>query len=120
VRTLRVLWFIVAIVFGLLVGLLAGWVLFPPEINVSQPDSLRADYQADYVLMTAEIFAQDKNIHAAADRLKLLNPDNPIHAVQEAILTAQQLQYSSPDMQLLADLFTSMETWTPQVESTPS
>lgn len=117
-RPSRILWFIVAIVFGLLVGLLAGWVLFPPDINSSRPDSLRADYKADYVLMSAEIYAQDKNIDAAANRLKLINQDNPIHAVQEAILTAQQLQYTSADMQLLAHLFTSMETWTPQVEST--
>jgi len=46
-------------------------------------------------------------------RLSELDEDDPIHAVQAAILTAQELGYAQPDMQLLASLFTGLQTYTP-------
>ena len=56
--------------------------------------------------MTAEIYIQDGDLAAATVRLIELGEDDPIHAVQAAILTAQELGYAQPDMQLLASLFT--------------
>ena len=112
-RSWRILGFGLAIVIGLVIGLLAGWLLFPAADPASTPDKLRADYKADYVLMTAEIYNQDGDLAAATSRLIELGEDDPIHAVQAAILTAQELGYAQPDMQLLASLFTGLQTYTP-------
>lgn len=112
-RSWRILGFALAIVIGLIAGLLAGWLLFPSADPVSTPANLRADYKTDYVLMTAEIYHQDGDLAAAMLRLSALGEDEAIRAVQAAILTAQDLGYAQPDMQLLAGLFTGLQTYTP-------
>lgn len=109
-RVQRILWFSIAILFGLAAGLLAGWVFFPPgNSSVAAPESLREDYQADYVLMTAEIYAADGNLDDAVARLRFLGDEPPLQFVQRAILTGQDLGYAPADMQALAKLFTSLQ-----------
>lgn len=111
-------WFLIAIAFGLGAGLLAGWVLFPPAGSAdAAPESLRADYQADYVLMTAEIFAGDGSAAGAAERLRFLGDERPLHYVEIALLTGQELGYTQADMQLLVKLFTALEGWSPALPS---
>lgn len=118
-RAQRILWFLIAIAVGLAAGLLAGWVFFPPaNSGVTAPDSLRSDYKADYVLMTAEIYAQDDNLDDAAARLQFLGSDQPLQYVQIAILTGQDLGYTQADMQALVNLFTALQSWTPFPTST--
>lgn len=112
-RSQRFLWFIIAIFSGLVAGLLAGWVIFPPQATAAEPDSLRADYQADVVLMTAEIYAHDGDLNAAATRLQWLGDEPPLTYVQRAILTGQELGFSQGDMQSLAALFTGLQTLMP-------
>ena len=41
---------------GIGLGLLYGWVIDPADFFDLTPDTLRADYKADYVLMTAEAY----------------------------------------------------------------
>lgn len=110
-RAQRILWFTIAILFGLAAGLLAGWVFFPPASSSTvAPASLREDYQADYVLMTAEIYGRDLNLDDAAARLRFLGEEPPLRYVQRAILTGQNLGYAPADMQLLANLFTGLQS----------
>jgi hypothetical protein len=45
--------FLIAIAVGLALGLLYGWVLSPVKYVDTTPNTLRADYQTDYVLMVA-------------------------------------------------------------------
>lgn len=110
-RVQRILWFTIAILFGLAAGLLAGWVFFPPtSSSVVTPSSLRDDYKADIVLMTAEIYARDGNLDDAAARLRFLGDEPPLKYVQRAILTGQDLGYAPADMQALANLFTGLKS----------
>lgn len=112
-RSWRILGFALAIIVGVIAGLLAGWLLIPGNAQPASPASLRADYQADMVLMTAEIYARDGDLAAAIGRLRQLDAQNPVHAVQSAILTAQQLGYSQADMQRLAQLISGLQSYTP-------
>lgn len=112
-RSWRILGFALAIAFGVIAGLLGGWLLFPAAAQPAVPSNLRADYQADMVLMTAEVFARDDDLPAAVARLQLLDAQNPMRVVQSAILTAQQLGYSQADMQILAHLITGLQSYTP-------
>lgn len=112
-RSWRILGFGLAIVTGLAMGLLAGWLLFPSAAETASPTSLRADYKADLVLMTAEVFARDADLAAAIDRLRQWDGADPLRTVQSAIVTAQQMEYAPPDVQILAHLYSALQAGTP-------
>ena len=118
-RINRVVWFFVAILIGAGLGLLYGWLINPVRYVNTTPDNLRSDYKADYVLMVAEIYKSDQNLTLATRRLALLGSEPPLRQVQKAILTAQQLAYSSQDMDVLGSLSLDLETWAPPEEGTP-
>ena len=59
-------------VIGVLIGAWYGWSVSPVTYNEISPDQLRAEYQADYVLMVAETYAADKDLGQAAVRLSRL------------------------------------------------
>ena len=122
-RWVRLLWFLLSIAVGVALGLAYGWLVKPAGYGGTQPANLRADYKADYVLMVAEVYQKEGSQALAAHRLTELGSDSPIRIVQEAILTARQLQYSQRDMDSLANLAQAMQNWAPapsQAGSTPT
>ena len=101
----RIIGFFLAILLGAIGGLLYGWMVRPPDVKNSTFNSLRSDYQADYVLMVAKSYPEPGDLAGAIDQLKQLNSTNPLRAVQQALLTAQQLVgYSDSDLRALAAL----------------
>jgi hypothetical protein len=119
-RLVRLIWFILSIVAGVGIGLAYGWLVKPAGYGGTQPTTLRADYKADYVLMVAEVYQKEGSEALAAHRLAELSSDPPIRIVQEAILSARQLDYSQRDMDTLAHLADAMQNWAPaQAGSTP-
>jgi hypothetical protein len=118
VRAHRIFWFVVAIAIGVGAGLLFGWMVLPGRMADTSPDTLRADYRTDLVLMTAEIYQQESDPAAAVDRLGEIYNDEPaLRVVQQAILTGQELGYARSDIETLARLFQALQTWTPSPES---
>lgn len=114
-RARRLFWFVIAILFGLAASLLYGWVIDPSGRGQVDLASLREDYKADAVLMSAEIFSQDGQIEAAASRLQALDASQPpLRLVQQAILTAQELGYDRGDVELLARLFLALQSAYPE------
>jgi len=93
--------FIFAIAVGLALGLLYGWVLSPVEYVDTNPNTLRADYQTDYVLMVAEIFQTEHDPMLARQRLTLLNSMPPEFTIQKALDFAEQKEYYQADIDLL-------------------
>ncbi len=121
-RLVRLIWFLLSIALGVALGLAYGWLVKPAGYGGTQPTSLRADYKADYVLMVAEVYQKEGSEALAAHRLAELGSDPPIRIVQEAILSARQLEYSQRDMDSLAHLAGAMQNWAPaptQAGSTP-
>lgn len=100
----RILWFFISILFGVALGLLYGWVINPGAEIQAPASTLRADYRTDTVLMVAEIYASEQDPAQAIEQLKLLGEDDPLYIVQQAILTAQDLNYPAVDITLLANL----------------
>jgi hypothetical protein len=111
--------FIIVIILGIAAGLVYGWVIDPVEYTDTPPESLRADFKADYVLMVAEIYAAEGDIEAARQRLAYLGAA-PIESVQNAIVFAVEADYASTDLRLLRDLSDGMDAQTPPVEEPPS
>ena len=77
--------FFITIALGFGAGLYYGWRIDPVEYVDTEPDSLRADYQADYVLMVAEAYQGDGDLELARTRLKALASQPPAEIVAAAI-----------------------------------
>jgi hypothetical protein len=110
VRSGRFTRFLIAIGIGLGIGLAVGWLINPHTVTNYSPTTLRADYKADYVLMVAEIYHKDHDAVTALQRLAFLEDKTPIRQVQEAIVTAQKSNYSSADIDLMAQLLSVLQT----------
>ena len=67
----RWLFFIIALIAGIAMGLTYGWVIDPVDFFDLTPDTLRADYKADYVLMVAEAYRVEQDPSLAARRLAI-------------------------------------------------
>lgn len=118
-RSQRIFWFVFSIAAGIAGGLLLGWMVIPSGQTVdTTPQTLRADYRTDLVLMTAEIYQQEGDPAAAAARLAEFDSSQPaLRIVQQAILSGQELGYAQSDIETLARLFQALEEWTPTAES---
>jgi hypothetical protein len=100
--------FLLAILAGLILGLVYGWFINPPGAKNTTLASLRSDYQADYALMVAENFAVDQDVFSATAMLEKISPNDPNTSIRQAMITGQQLGYSEREMQLLSDLESSL------------
>jgi len=89
--------FIIAIAVGAALGMFYGWRISPAKDAQAGPDSLRIDYRADYVLMVAEIYAQDRDLSAAAARLEALG-EPPLESVTRALVFAEKQGYIREDL----------------------
>ncbi len=98
--------FVLAIILGAFAGLMYGWLIQPPAARNTDLSSLRSDYKTDTVLMVARAYPDPADAQNALVVLKELDPENPLRAVQSALLSAQQLGYSETDLKALAALET--------------
>jgi nucleotide-binding universal stress UspA family protein len=105
--------FLIAIAIGLALGLLYGWLVSPVEYIDTSPDTLRADYQLDYVLMVAETYQAEQNLDLAARRLAMLGSDLPADIVAVALETALQFGIPENDRILIQDLGAALLDWQP-------
>jgi len=108
--------FLLAILAGLILGTIYGWAINPRAPSSSTLSSMRADYKTDYVLMVAEIYKTDNDISAATEALTLLGGTSLLRTVQEALINAQDLNYSQSDMELLAQLALDIQS----IENSPT
>jgi hypothetical protein len=83
---------------------LYGWVIDPVDFVDTTPNTLRADYQADYVLMVAEIYGADQDAESAVIRLTFLGHPSPVDSVENAMIFAVDAGYAAEDLRLLRDL----------------
>lgn len=115
----RWVYFLVAILVGLAVGLYYGWVISPVQYVDTAPDTLREDYQVDYVLMVAEAYQVEDDLARAVRRLALLGGDLPEEIVGDAIAGARALGYTDEDLALMETLRDDLLTWNPSLEGPP-
>jgi hypothetical protein len=107
-RKRRTIFFLTAILVGILLSIGYGWWLRPRLYSQADLSNLRIDYRTDYVLMTAEIYHQEKNLDDARRRLQQLGTESPEFYAQEAVITSSQLGYGQADIQVLADFLKAL------------
>ncbi|NOY97862.1 MAG: hypothetical protein GXP40_01490 [Chloroflexi bacterium] len=104
---------LIATILGLAAGLVYGWNIAPVEYVDTTPDTLRADYRADYVLMVAEVYQTEQNLDLAARRLAILGSEHPSEIAAQALEFAQASAYTESDLNLLQNLSQDLQAWQP-------
>jgi predicted flap endonuclease-1-like 5' DNA nuclease len=76
---------ILVAVFGLALGLLVGWVVWPVEWINASPENLRLEFQTDYLEMAMDSYQVNQNAALAQERYLWLGEQGPeaLAAVQE-------------------------------------
>jgi hypothetical protein len=113
---LRWFLFFITVALGLAAGLYYGWVINPVEYVNTTPDSLRADYKADYVLMVAESYNANGDLNLAVQRLALLGDTPTAEVVANATLFAVKNNYNQADLALMQRLAEAAQTMNPALE----
>ena len=99
----------IALLIGISLGLFYGWIISPVQFVDTTPETLRADYRTDYVLMVAEIYNADGNLSLAAQRLAILGSLPPADIATNGYKTAIQLRFADADVALIQRLMSSLK-----------
>jgi hypothetical protein len=111
----RWIWFFIVVLLGVASGLYYGWVINPVKYVDTTPAKLRSDYQTDYILMVAEVYQAEGDLDLAARRLAVLGDSPPAEIVRQAMILAAQIPYADSDQDLLSQLASALQTWTPSL-----
>ena len=110
---------ILALILGIALGLVYGWVISPVEYTDVPPNILREDYRTDYVLMVAEAHQTEQDSETSARRLAILGSESPAQIVESALDFAVKNNFTQNEITLLQDLLTAMQTYQPQAINAP-
>jgi hypothetical protein len=95
------------LVLGVALGLALGWLVWPIQYTEVDPALLRDDYRRDYVIMIATIYADDRDLTAARQRLAHLgenNQDYLLDLTAELVAAGHDESVIRPLARLSADL----------------
>ena len=107
----RWLFIILSLIAGIALGLTYGWVLDPVDYFDLTPDTLRADYKADFVLMIAEAYRSNPDPALAARQLAVFGSGTPSSIAAEALDYARVNGFDDSDLAMMQDLVTAMQAW---------
>jgi len=108
-----------AIITGIALGVIYGWVIDPIEYIDVTPNILRADYRADYVLMVAEAHQSEQDSETSARHLAILGSESPAQIVTSTLEYAAHNGFTQNEILLLQGLLTAMQTYQPQGNNSP-
>jgi hypothetical protein len=100
-----------ALLLGVSAGLAYGWFIDPVDFYDLTPDTLRADYKTDYVLMTAEAYRVEQDAGIAARRLAIFGVQSPSAIATEALVYARANGFPESDIAILQELVTALQAW---------
>ena len=115
----RWLWILLSVAAGIGLGLLYGWVVDPVHFVDLTPDTLRADYRADYILMVAEAYQSDKDADLAARRLAIFGSDPPAGIAAQALQFGPLAGFSPSELTALEELVAALRAWQPSPGAAP-
>jgi hypothetical protein len=110
-RPNRWLFVLLALLLGIAAGLTYGWVIDPVDFYDLTPDTLRADYKADYVLMAAEAYHVEQDPGLAARRLAIFGSQSPVSIATSGLEYAQTNGFSDSEIVLIKELVTALQAW---------
>ena len=102
---------LLALLAGIGIGIAYGWYMDPVDYFDTTPDTLRADYQADYVLMTAEAYQAERDPGLAARRLAIFGTKSPSTIAADGLAYARLHDFSDSEIVLIQELVTALQAW---------
>jgi hypothetical protein len=102
---------IIMLIAGLGVGLAYGWLIDPVEFTDLTPDTLRADFKADYVLMIAEAYQSHRDAGIAARQLAVFGSQSPTSIATQGLEYARTNRFDDSDVALIQELVTALQAW---------
>lgn len=102
---------ILALIAGIGLGLAYGWYVDPVDFFDLTPETLSADYKADYVLMTAEAYRVERDPGLAARRLAIFGTQSPSAMASDSLDYARTHDFSDEDIALMQELVTALQAW---------
>ena len=110
-KATRLLFILIALATGIGLGLAYGWIVDPVEFFDLTPDTLRADYKTDYVLMTAEAYRVEQDPGLAARRLAIFGSQSPFAIASQGLEYARANGFADSDIALIQELVTALQAW---------
>ena len=110
-KSTRLFFILIALVAGIGLGLAYGWVIDPVEFFDLTPDTLRADYKTDYVLMVAEAYRTEEDPGLAARRLAIFGSQSPSAIAADSLAFARANSFADSDIALIQELVTALQAW---------
>jgi hypothetical protein len=107
----RWIFIILALLAGIGIGLVYGWLVDPVDFFDLPPDTLRADYKADYVLMAAEAYRVEQDAGLAARRLAIFGSQSPSAIAASGLEYARANGFTDSDIALMQELVTALQAW---------
>lgn len=107
----RWLFAFIALLVGVALGLAYGWIVEPVDFFDLTPDTLRADYKADYVLMVAETYRARSDPGFAARQLAIFGSQSPTSIASQGLEYARANDFASEDISLIQELITALQAW---------
>jgi hypothetical protein len=107
----RWLLIVLALIAGIGLGLTYGWVFDPVDYFDLPPDTLRADFKTDYVLMVAEAYHSNPDPALAARQLGMFGAGSPASIAAQGLDYARANGFDDSDVSLIQDLVTAMQAW---------
>ena len=83
----------------------------PVDYFDATPDTLRPDYKADYVLMTAEAYQVERDPGLAARRLAIFGTKSSSAIAAEGLAYARSHAYSDAEIVMMQELVTALQAW---------
>ena len=110
---------LLALVLGIALGLVYGWVVSPVQYVDTTPDTLRADYRADYILMVAEAYQTEHDLDLAARRLAIFGSAPPADIASSALPFGPSAGFTPAELALLEALVQDLRGWQPSPGGAP-
>lgn len=98
------LYLITGLVFGLLLGLVLAWLVWPVRVSSVGPSSLSVEDKEQYRLMVALAYAASGDMGRAQARLNLLGDADPVRALTSQAQTALANSATQREARALAGL----------------
>ena len=102
---------VLALLAGIGIGIAYGWYVNPVDYFNTTPDTLRADYKADYVLMTAEAYQAEQDPGLAARRLAIFGTKSASAIAAEGLAYARSNGFSDGEIVSMQELVTALQAW---------
>jgi hypothetical protein len=102
---------VLALLAGIGIGIAYGWYIDPVDYFDTTPDTLRADYKADYVLMTAEAYRIEQDPGLAARRLAIFGTKSSSAIAAEGLAYGRTHGFSDAEIAIMQELVTALQAW---------